>query len=82
MRIMSVKKATMMTAKASREKSRSFMVEERDGKTGEDPGSAYSAKSGDKILGNIAQQAHGLKTVFETKREQNLRLKMKAEMDD
>ena len=48
MRIMSVKKATMMTAKASREKSRSFMVEERDGKTGEDPGSAYSAKSGDK----------------------------------
>ena len=47
------------------------MVEEREGKTGEDPGSAYSAKSGDKILGNIAQQAHGLKTVFETKREQN-----------
>ena len=64
MRIMSVKKATMMTAKASREKSRSFMVEERDGKTGEDPGSAYSAKSGDEILGNIFQQADGLKTVF------------------
>ena len=70
-----MKKATMMTAKASREKSRSFMVEERDGKTGEDPGSAYSAKSGDKRLENILQQVHGLKTVFklETKREQNLR---------
>ena len=77
MRVMSVKKATMMTAKASREKSRSFMVEERDGKTGEDPGSAYSAKSGDKRLENILQQAHGLKKCLIlnntlSKREQNL----------
>ena len=78
MRIMWMKKATMMTAKASREKSRSFMVEERDGKTGEDPGSAYSAKSGDKRLENILQQAHGLKKCLSlnntlAKREQNLR---------
>ena len=65
MSIMWMKKTTMITAKASREKSRSFMVEERDGKTGEDPGSAYSAKSGDKRLENILQQAHGLKKVFQ-----------------